>query len=722
MTAERPALRGLADRLGILPSYRDVDGRDHFTSDATREALVAALGHDASDESAAERSAAALDREARARLVDPVRVWREWAGGGPALGVRAAVLDRRRDYRLELELEDGRVECVEGRIDDLPDTGEVALPLPCQPPLGYHDIRLVIDGAGGVRRAEQRLVMAPRTAVQPEGVLGPRKAWGIWANLYAVRDRGDWGHGGLRELARLGEFAGAAGAAFVGINPLHAVTNGGLDFAPYSPVSRLYRNVLYLDPESVPELDACAEARAHLADADLRRLRAALESAAVIDHAATLAAMLPVLRALHACFRRDASAERRAAYRRYRDGEGEALRDFATWEVLAEHLAGPDGPPDTDWRRWPERFRNVRSSAVAGFRREHADAIDFRCWLQFELDRQHAAAAESARAAGCALGIYQDLALGSSRASADTWMAPELFAFGATVGAPPDDYARSGQDWGFPPFDPHRLRAAGYRPWARLLRAGFTHGGALRLDHAMSLLRLYWIPEGRSGAEGAYVAQRADELLGVLVLESHRAAAAVVAEDLGTVPPELPGLLSDWGLLRSSVLYFARDGERFRSPAEYPERSLATAVTHDLAPLAGLLEGEDLTLRHRLGRPQDPTAFAAARRERETTRSALLDALRAGSFIDDADAGDLRKIRDGVHRFLAATPAVLVGVALEDLADETEPVNLPGVPLERHRGWSRRMARPLAELMADPGVRVALAPLRERCLPDRERR
>jgi 4-alpha-glucanotransferase len=487
-------------------------------------------------------------------------------------------------------------------------------------------------------------------------------------------------------------------------------------------VSRLYRNVLYLDPEAVPELAQSPAARAELDDPRVRSRREVLEAADRIDHAATLDAMLPVLRALHASFHHSASAERRAAYAAFLEREGATLRNFAVWEVLAEHLAGPGCPADTEWRRWPARFRDVRSPAVAAFRREHADAVDFRCWLQFELDQQLAAAAGAARDAGCALGIYQDLAIGSNRDSADTWIDPQLFAFGATVGAPPDDYAPAGQDWGFPPFDPHRLRSAAYRPWARLLRAAFAHAGALRLDHAMALLRLFWIPEGRSGTEGAYVAYRADELLGVLALESHRSAAVVIAEDLGTLPPELPALLSDWGLLRSSVFYFARDGERFRSSREYPDRSLATAGTHDLAPLAGLLEGSDLALQHRVGNLVAEDAFDAARREREATRTHLVEALRAESFLPEGEEPDARAIRDAVHGFLDATPAVLVGVSLDDLAGETEPVNVPGVPLERHRSWSRRMARPLDELVMEPGVRAGLEPLGSRSQTGGERR
>lgn len=721
MSAERPALRALADRLGIRDGYRDVEGRDRHTSDATREALASAMGHEACDEAGAGSALEALDRQSREQILEPVLVWREWKEGRPELHVNTHTLGGSRDYVLELELEEGHVERTEGHLPEPGPTGTVAVALPMHPPYGYHEVRLAVTGAGAEYRASQRLVMAPRTAFAPEEVLGEGRSFGIWANLYAIRSAGDWGHGGLRELTRLGRLAGEAGAAFVGINPLHAVTNRGLEFSPYSPSSRLFRNTLYLDPEAVPELGTSAAARSRLSDPSLRRRRAALEAASHIDHEAVLDLMLPILRELHRSFTREAKPAHKEAYARYREREGTVLRDFATWETLAEHHTDAGGPPGTAWWRWPEPLRDPRSAAVEAFRGKHADDIDFRCWLQFELDRQLESAACSIRASGCALGLYHDLALGSSDASADTWMAPNLFAKAVHVGAPPDAYAPKGQDWGLPPFDPHRLRADGYRSWSRLLRAAFSHAGALRIDHAMGLMRLFWIPAGRSGDEGAYVTCHAEDLLGVLALESRRHRSIVVAEDLGTLPPELPGLLADWGLLRSAVVYFEREGDRFRSPAQYPPRALATVGTHDLAPLAGYFEGADLRLRHQAGGFESDAAFEVARTERGAERAHLVAALHEAKCLPDESDSDENALRDGVHAFLAATPSTLIGVSLDDLAGEREPVNLPGVPPTAHRSWSRRMGRALEDLADSPELDSALKPLQSRSRRPRPR-
>jgi 4-alpha-glucanotransferase len=718
MSAPRPLLRALAHRLGILPSYRDTGGRERETPDATRERLVRALGHEASDEAAAGRALEALARSDAERLVEPVLVYREWEHGAPKLVVNRRALGAARDYALVLRREDGAQAESAGALprDGAPDA-PLELPLPARVPHGYHEVLLALDG--GARRARQHLILAPRTTFQPEEALGTRSGFGLLANLYALRG-GGFGHGHLGDLAALARFAGAHGADFVGLNPLHAVPNQGLAFAPYSPSSRLYHNPLYLDPEAVPELAHYEPARRLLSEPALRERRAALQRAARIDHELVREALWPLLHALHEGFARGVTGAARAqAYADYCRREGSALDDFASWELLSRRLAEPGAPPACAWWEWPQAWQDPRAPALAELRRREAEALDFLRWLQFELDRQLGEAARAAREAGCRIGLYPDLALGAARASADTWMEQGLFALDASLGAPPDAYAPEGQAWGLPPLHPQALREDGYRFFARVLRASFAHAGALRLDHAMSVMRLFWIPEGRPGSEGAYVAYRADELLGVLALESRRAGAIVIAEDLGTLPPGLPGLLADWGLLRSAVVRFEREPDgAFRPARAYPVRALATFGTHDLPPLAGLLDGSDLALRREVGALRSDAELAAAQAERETELRALRERLRSDGLLADAGGAPPAEVARAAHAFLASTPSVLVAASLDDLAGEREPVNLPGVALERHRSWSRRMAEPLAALLAPDALAAQLEPLRARRRPD----
>jgi 4-alpha-glucanotransferase len=262
-----------------------------------------------------------------------------------------------------------------------------------------------------------------------------------------------------------------------------------------------------------------------------------------------------------------------------------------------------------------------------------------------------------------------------------------------------------GQNWGLPPIDPRRLAADGYRFWSELVRAACRHAGALRIDHVMGLFRQFWIPEGMSGRDGAYVRFPAEPLIGILALESVRAGAIVVGEDLGTVPPVVPPLLERWGILSSKVLYFERDGDRFRPPRAYPRLALATVNTHDLATLAAFWEGDDITLRRELGLIGDDAHAEHERHRRQVDRGALLALLATEGLIADltAEVSDAQ-LRAAVHALIRRTPSWLVGLSLDDVAGEREPVNVPGVHPDEYPTWSRRMRASLETIRTLPGI------------------
>ena len=702
MTAARPFLHALAARLGVVDVYYDLAGVRRETSDATREALCAAMGHDASCEDLAERALAALEHEQRAVPIAPVRVWRQHARLAPSLLLRHPGTRNPLAIRIEFEHENGTSAVLERELPGMPAGTPLRVPLPAEPDLGVHSIRLTwADG-----RAEQRLWIVPRTARSTGEALGSARGFGIWANLYTVRsDRsGHWGFGDLSDLAALARVCGAWGGDFVGIPPLHAIPVRADEVSPYGPSSRLFRSPLYLDVEAVPEFANCEFARARLRTPAMRQTLASLRDAKAIDYGAVLDAKLGVLRELHRCA--EENAERRAACDAYRAREGEALLDFATFETIAAEQGSGD------WRSWPEPLRDARGAAVARFRAEYAGEVDFRCWLQFELDRQLGQAAQAGHAAGLRVGLYGDLAVGSSPGSADAWSFGGRFATGVNVGAPPDAFSADGQDWGVAPLDPHALRADGYRFFARLLSNNFRHLGALRIDHVMGFERLFWIPRGRPASEGAYVRYPRDELLGVLALESQRHAAIVVGEDLGTVPANLPAELASWGILSSSVLTFEREGTSFRPASRIPARALASANTHDLAPLAGWLAGRDLELRQELDEAAGSFDHARAEKERAAERSAWLERLRAEHLLPANGEPTAAEWCRATSAFLAKTAARLVAVSLDDLAGETEPLHLPGIGSQRHPGWCRRMGCTLETLAADAQLRDGLPQLR----------
>ncbi len=700
-SAGRSALHALGERAGIIDEYVDQTGQERRrTNDETRVALLQAMELRASTEDEARDTLARLEADRNATLLDAVAVHRLDASRVAVALRTGAGRNRNVRWRAELVDEHGEARMFEG--DARSRRGIAQIELPEGLSAGYYTLRVWLDAGADSRHAVQSLILAPQQAPSVRALTGRERLFGLVANLYTVRGSRDWGIGDLTVLAELAEWCAELGGALVGVNPLHVLRNSGMDISPYSPISRLYRNPIYLDVEAVPELADSSEARALIDRRDVRGMVEAARESARIDYELIAAAKRTVLEALYRTFvntHRDADSARGRAYRAFLAERGDRLRAFATFMALNDHFGNEPG----GWTAWPEPYRRPSSPEVTAFGEAHRPEVDFHAWVQFELERQLADAARRARDAGLPIGIYQDLAIGTAGWGSDVWAAPQLFANGVNIGAPPDSYSATGQDWGLPPLNPHRLRETGYSYWIALLRQAFASAGALRIDHIIGLFRQFWIPHGRSGKDGAYVRFPTDDLLGILVLEATRHRALVVGEDLGTVPPEVQPTLERWGVLSSKVLYFEREADgAYRSARAYPALALTTANTHDMAPLESFWEGSDIELRRNVGLIATDEEARAARRERAGDRHALLARLaEEGALTQPVAETDGSEVRAAVHRFLDTTPSVLVGISLDDVSGEREPINVPGIAQDRFSSWTRRMSRSLSELRAD---------------------
>jgi 4-alpha-glucanotransferase len=528
------------------------------------------------------------------------------------------------------------------------DGGEAAIAgaLPPDAPLGYHRL-------AGEDGAERPLIVSPGRCVLPE------RAWGWAAQLYALRSGRSWGMGDLGDLRRLAAWAGSRGAGAILLNPLHADMPGRpAQPSPYSPSSRLYRNPVYLDVAAVAEATGASAGLE-----DLERAGRALNDAPLIDRDAVVALKSEALERIWSEFRDHPDLDA------YRAREGDLLRRFATFCALAEHHRRP-------WWEWPAEHRRPDSPGVRAFAEERAGRVAHHEWLQWLLERQLAAAGE-----GC--GLLHDLAIGIDRSGADAWLWQDLFAMRARVGAPPDEFNTLGQDWGIVPFDPWRLRAAGYEPVIRILRSALRAGAGIRVDHVIGLFRLFWIPEGAGPQEGGYVEYPWADLLDILALESHRAGAYAVGEDLGTVAPFMREELAARDILSYRLLWFEEE-----PPARFPERALAAVTTHDLPTVAGLWTGADLEEQRRLGLQPNEAGTAAIR-----DRLAAL-----GGLADDAPVEDAV---EAAYRQLGQSPSLIRVAALEDAALVEERPNVPGTVDERPN-WSIPLPLPLEELERAP--------------------
>jgi 4-alpha-glucanotransferase len=729
-SAGRPQLRALARRVGILDEYIDITGNERrLTSDDTRADLLHALGFDASDEAAAARSLEALNLRQIERLMDPVRVVRESVPQARTAKLRTSSAPSRSiEWAVELSKENGETQRAEGKQSVHPRQRAIQIPLPFpagkkeKRVLGYHSLRVWMKTGNTEREAEQSFIVTPQTCFTPKEALGERRVFGICANLYTLRSRRNWGAGDLTDLGQLIEKTRSLGAAFVGFNPLHAVRNRGEHISPYQPLSRLFRNPLYLDVTAIPELANSPEARDGMSPPDFRKTLSEIQRARHVDYERVMNIKLPILRALYRTFverHRGRETERGREFARYVAKGGDCLTKFATFLALEEKLHR-EGSIQNDWRSWPAKYRDPESPEVRAFRETYAEEVDFHCYLQFELDRQLSSASAKARACGMPIGLYQDLALGVAPSGSDAWSFQDLFIQGATLGAPPDDYSATGQDWQSPPLNPYKLVDDQYQYWIRLLRASFAHSGALRIDHIIGLFRQFWIPAGRLPTEGAYIRPPTNDLLSILALESHRNRTIVIGEDLGTVPVGVPAALARRGIFSNRLLYFERSRNgRFKPTSRISNRALVTVNNHDLPPFAGQWNGTDLQIRRKVEQISSDEELREVEAQRKAWKDALLHRLRSERLLPaEANSKAVAEICAAAHAYLCRIRTPFVGLSLDDLAGETEPVNLPGIRTGvapgHYLNWSRRMRLSIEDIWDTPTARTILAAVRER--------
>lgn len=701
------AFHPIAAMLGIETRHTDALGVIHEPDAETLAALVGAFGLPPEPD----KAEAALDelRHAPPLGLDAVYVV---PSEMPVVSLPLAPEGGKVGWHLDFE--------AGGSAEGCWRPGEEEFRLPQETPLGYHRLSLEI----GAAVAEIVLALAPPSCHLPPALQEGSRCWGLTTQLYGLRSAQNWGMGDFTDLASLSSAAGSLGAVTVGINPLHALfASEPRHASPYSPSSRVQLDYLYIDPAAVPGFAEDASIRALVSDAALSSARAAQQ----LDHAAVAALKRPVLETLYRRFgdndlkANGAETAPGREFRRFQDEGARPLAAFATFEALHERFNGNGG--QFSWRDWPVELRNPDSTAVAEFAVAHRERVEFFQFLQWQADAQLGAAAEAGRANGLLLGLYRDLAVGVNPQGAEAWADQGLVVPGMGIGAPPDALSRAGQDWGLAPVNPLALRQRGFQPFIAALRANMRHAGVLRIDHVMSLQRLYWVPAGRPATSGAYVKYPFNELLRLVTLESHRQRCAVVGEDLGTVPSGFRETMRAANLLSYRVVMFERrwDGN-FISPSEYEPLAAASAATHDLPTLKGFWLGRDIAWRRRLALYPDAAAEAADLSDRHRDRWQLLEALareglmptyRFGEFLP-RDAGPVftAELGEAILVFLARSRSRLMLVQLDDVAEETEQANLPGTS-DQHPNWRRRLAVRLDELLASTEMRRLAALLNE---------
>lgn len=581
--------------------------------------------------------------------------------------------------------------------------GGETLALPPRLPQGYHRFTLHL----GHKQWQTRIIIAPRRCYLPKPLEQGEKRWGALVQLYTLRSEHNWGIGDFGDLQQTLEQVAAHGGDFVGLNPLHALYPAQPEHAsPYSPTSRRWLNVLYIDVNQVAAFTHSKEAQRWWKLAKTRKDVNVARASDWVDYNAVAGLKITALRLAWQAYQPDADFQQFVA-----DG-GDHLRYQAAFDGILAERAGHH-PNEWGWEKWPESWRSAQQPEVQQWCAQHEDDIQFWSWLQWLAQQQFAACWQRSQQLGMAVGLYRDLAVGVAQHSAETWQDPQLYKLGASVGAPPDRLGPLGQNWALPPLDPHVMRARGYQPFLDLLRANMRDCGALRIDHVMALLRLWWIPYGEGADKGAYVSYPVDELMAILALESQRHRCMVIGEDLGTVPPIIRRMMRSHGIFSWKVLFFEqeRDG-RYRQPSAYLRQSIASASTHDLPTLSGFWQGGDLALGQTLGMYHG-AVLQSLQQQRAKQKQALLDALTQASALAGRATLPSEKtpltatLNLAIHRFLAHTESALLGLQPEDWLGMTSPVNVPGT-VNEYPNWRRKLSVTLEEMFADKKVKQVL--------------
>lgn len=661
------ALHRLAAEAGLQREWEDAAGRPQRVGDDVLIAILTALGLRAENPRQIRESRQRLREEERAEVsfrtatvARPVSV--PGADGGAA----------------ELLLEDGRRMPVMLSGKD----GDTLLPGIDIP--GYH--RLLTGDR------EIRLAVAPERCFDIRDAAGERRIWGPAVQIAALRGRHATAFGGFAALTDAARAFAARGADALAISPVHALFPADpRRYSPYAPSSRLFLNVLHADPAQAGLAGFHDEAGGDL-----------------IDWSAAIPHRIRLLR--HAFDARDDAVREQVA--RFARASGQELERHARFDALHAHFFVRDGA--RGWRDWPAAFHDPAGRAVTTFAGEHADEVDFHLFLQWLAQSGLARAQQTAKQGGMALGLIADLAVGLDPGGSQTWSQRDTLPGGLAIGAPPDPLGPDGQNWGITGFSPHALRRTGFAGFIATVCATLAHAGGVRIDHALGLRRLWVVPEGAPAVDGAYLGMPEADMLRLLALESWRAQAVVIGEDLGTVPRGFRSAMREKSISGMRVLWFQRDEDGFLPPGEWPGDAVSMTGTHDVPTVAGWWRGRDIDWSWKLGRAAPAASEAGHRRVRADERALLWQAFDEAGAVplgtpepvpDDTDT-----VTEAALAFVGGTPAELVLIPLEDIAGLPDQPNLPGTTTE-YPNWRRRMPETTEALLDRAAVRRRLAAL-----------
>jgi 4-alpha-glucanotransferase len=704
----------LVEYRGIESNYTDAWGNAATIAPETKTRLLEVMGYQVKDPDVLLSQAQDFSHKAWLTPLNPVQVLR--IGQGLQIVLRLPIELVTDDYIALLTTEqgeqikhgfcpaDGQLTNVT-YIEDI-ELQEYIIDIPHKLPLGYHHLALVVEED---ELASMTLIIAPVSCFKPESLVAGNKMWGLSVQLYCLRSDNNWGVGDFSDLSYLLASVAKQGANFVGLNPIHALYPANPEAcSPYGPSSRRWLNFIYIDVTAVQGYEQQA-IQEMVKTVDFQQQLDTVRNTDLVDYAGVTAIKLAVLTAIFEQQNNQyltKSTQLNKAFKAFVKEGGQSLQTLAVYDSLQEHLAA-QGKPCWGWPVFPQEYSDFNNPGVSQFAKKNATRVKFFLWLQFQAALQLEQANQVAASHNMDIGLYSDLAVGVSAGSAEVWGNKALYCTQASIGAPPDILGPLGQKWGLPPMDPEQLYEQKYQPIIDLFRANMQETGALRIDHVMALLRLWWVANDDDARQGGYVYYPVDDLLGILALESHRNSSVVIGEDLGTVPAEIRLKLAGNGVYSYRVFFFeqAPDGGFF-SPADYPQQSMSTLTTHDMPTLAGYWHCHDLTLGKELGLYPNEEQLQGLYDSRHSNKQRILDSLHGHHSVNDeigydvTQVGMSQNLNAAMQVHMAGGSSDLLCLQLEDWLQMDKPVNVPGTHKE-YPNWQRKLTQSLQFIFQD---------------------
>lgn len=718
----------LAALCGILPEYWDIFGKLHTTSFDTKRAMLRAMKmHIESDDDIA--------REIDERKT---RLWKNIADPVLVVSVNAHPLkipvyipvrngeENNLLITCDIEDENGLFNGFQANGNDLNILEErtinniryikVLISDEVHRNTGYYTIsfkctlssNMFPNGTDTIQKTTKLIITPDACYLPPESETG--KTWGLSVNLYSIHSKRTWGIGDFKDLETIVDMMAALKADFIGVNPLHAIPNTyPYGISPYSPISRLYKNFIYLDIAAVQEVIESDEIREFINRESFRKKIRKLKKTGLVDYEQAGQIKEHILRRAFEIFYKrhyKKNTERDSEFKIYVSAEGKYVESFATFLTLWNLFKKEKNM--YSWQEWPEEYHDPKGGAVIAFRKKHEKEVLYYIYLQWLIDDQLLKISRHCKEIGMKIGLYYDLAIGAISGGSDVWNYQQIIG-DADVGAPPDDFNPNGQNWGFPPMIPDRLKEKGYELFIETIRKNMKYGGALRIDHALGLFRLFWIPAGTSPENGAYLLQPAEDLLRIIALESERNKTIVIAEDLGTIDDIFREMLQSFQMLSYRLFYFERNypDPSFKSPEQYPPMALCAITTHDLPTIYGYWAGHDIEVKKQLGIYGDEEAWKNDLIARERDKRLILSALKTKGIIpaDYPENPQLiphmtHELCIAIYRCLALSPCKLLLVSLDDIIGTLDQQNMPGT-VDSHPNWMQKTPSSIEDMLHD---------------------